>query len=406
MNVAMDRANGDADAALERARLVRLCAQLTGNSDVAEDLAQETLLEAWRRSSRLRDPAGRGPWLAGIARNLCLRWARKHGRDVPRFVRPDEGSDPPYDINGALADDFDVEVELERHELATLLDRAMELLPAETRQVLVERYVHESPHAEIAARMGVSVDAVSMRLSRGKLLLRRALTTNLREDMAAYGFCDPALSGWQETRIWCPRCGRHKLSARFSKPPGTVSFRCAACYPDPTMTGSDYRLTNAFFAQLVGHLTRPRTVLRKTAAWAHAYYAKALAEGVVACTNCGHPAQFRLSLHDDTSVLVKDPHVLYVHCPACGEETSSSLGGLTMARPEAQQFWERHRRIRALPEREIDVDGHPAIVCSLEGVGDNARLDVVIARDTLSVIHIDGQVDTAGTTDTAGERYR
>ena len=32
----------------EYPRLVRFCAYLTGNVDVAEDLAQETLLEAWR----------------------------------------------------------------------------------------------------------------------------------------------------------------------------------------------------------------------------------------------------------------------------------------------------------------------------------------------------------------------
>lgn len=31
----------------ERTRLVGLCAQITGNRDIAEDLAQETLLEAW-----------------------------------------------------------------------------------------------------------------------------------------------------------------------------------------------------------------------------------------------------------------------------------------------------------------------------------------------------------------------
>jgi DNA-directed RNA polymerase specialized sigma24 family protein len=37
----------------ERTRLVRLCARLTGSSGVAEDLAQETLLEAWRNQQKL-----------------------------------------------------------------------------------------------------------------------------------------------------------------------------------------------------------------------------------------------------------------------------------------------------------------------------------------------------------------
>src|SRR5215831_13938863 len=40
----------------QRARLIRLCSRMTGRSDVAEDLAQETLLEAWRHLHSLRDP--------------------------------------------------------------------------------------------------------------------------------------------------------------------------------------------------------------------------------------------------------------------------------------------------------------------------------------------------------------
>ncbi len=43
----------------ERARLVRLCAKLTGDVDAAEDLAQETLFEAWRHAHKLRDQQGR-----------------------------------------------------------------------------------------------------------------------------------------------------------------------------------------------------------------------------------------------------------------------------------------------------------------------------------------------------------
>jgi DNA-directed RNA polymerase specialized sigma24 family protein len=37
----------------ERKRLVRLCAQLTGDATLAEDLAQETLLVAWRNGHQL-----------------------------------------------------------------------------------------------------------------------------------------------------------------------------------------------------------------------------------------------------------------------------------------------------------------------------------------------------------------
>jgi RNA polymerase sigma factor (sigma-70 family) len=384
VSVSTDRADSvQAEAMLERARLVRLCARLTGNVDAAEDLAQETLLEAWRNAYKLHDPEGRDRWLSAIARTVCRRWAHDQGRELPRLVRPDESYD--------AADDFDVEVELERHELAELLDRALGLLPATTRQVLVARYVHDSPHAEIAARMGLSEDAVSMRLSRGKLLLRRALTAELREEATAYGFFDPATDGWQQTRIWCPQCGRNRLMARFPQPPGTVSFSCPACHPDPDMTGSDYRLTNAHFARLIGRLTRPRTILKRTSAWTHDYFTRAIEVRAAACTNCGRPAQFRLSLHEDTPALVTDPHLVHVHCEGCGEETSSSFGGLMMNLPEVQRFWSEHRRIRTLlPQHEVEIAGHPALVTRFESVTDAARLDVVSRRDTLMVIHIHG----------------
>jgi len=380
-----------AEATLERARLVRLCARLTGNVDAAEDLAQETLFEAWRNAYKLRDPEGRDRWLSAIARTVCRRWARDQGRALARLVRLDERCDCSDNIDEEPADDVDVEVELERHELAELLDRALGLLPTTTRQVLVARYVHDSPHAEIAARLGLSADAVSMRLTRGKLLLRRALTADLRGEAMAYGVFDPATDGWQQTRIWCPQCGRHRLMARFPQPPGTVSFRCPGCHPDPALTGSDYRLTNVHFARLIGDLTRPRTILKRTSAWAHDYYTHAIEARAAGCTHCGRPAQLRLSLHEDTPALVTDPHLVYIQCAACGEITSSSFGGLVMSLPEVQRFWAEHRRIRTLlPQHEVEIAGHPALVTRFESVTDAARLDVVSRRDILMVIHIHG----------------
>jgi Sigma-70 region 2 len=59
----------------QRRPLVRLCAVLTGDRDAAEDLAQETLLEAWRNAHKLHDPSGAERWVAAIARptlNVCV----------------------------------------------------------------------------------------------------------------------------------------------------------------------------------------------------------------------------------------------------------------------------------------------------------------------------------------------
>src|SRR5262245_48389022 len=70
------------ELAAERDRLVGLCARLTGDVGAGEDLAQETLAEAWRLLAKLHMPEGCAPWLVAIARNICMRWARRRGRDL------------------------------------------------------------------------------------------------------------------------------------------------------------------------------------------------------------------------------------------------------------------------------------------------------------------------------------
>jgi RNA polymerase sigma-70 factor (ECF subfamily) len=368
----------------DRARLVRLCARLTGDPVAADDLAQETLLEAWRNRHKLVEAAGRDRWLAAIARNVCRRWLRQQGRERARLVAADVDADLP--------DAFDVEVDLEREELAVLLDRALGLLPAETRRVLVERYIHDSPHAAIAERLGVSVDAVSMRLARGKLQLRRLLTSELRDEAAAFGLCDAETDAWHETRIWCPGCGRRCLDVRLQPPPGAIEFRCRDCDRDPLVPSASFRLSNAYFARLIGGIERPRPIISRTTPWVHDYFRRALADCGARCTNCGRPVRLRRVTPDDALPALQCAAGLYVRCDACGEACSTSQRGLVGALPEVRRFWRAHPRMRVLSEYAVDAAGRPAIVTRFESVRERAGLAVVSAVDTFEVLEIDGDI--------------
>ncbi len=367
--------DGGTDPSLvrERARLVRQCARLTGDLDAAEDLAQETLLEAWRNAHKLRDAAGASQWLDAIARNVCLRWARRRGRELAALA--------PLGDEPGVPDRLDVEVELEREELAELLDRALALLPPETRDVLVHRYVYESPHAEIAARLGLSVDAVSMRISRGKIVLRRMLASELRADAAAYGLLDPVADGWHETRLWCADCGRRRLLMRKEPPPGAVSFRCPGCSPD--RPASTYRLHNPVFARLVGELVRPAAIVARAAEWSWRYFGAGAETGDVACTRCGRSVRLRRYFRDRDG---RPSGGLFADCEACGEQVSSSAGGLALSVPVVRGFRRDHPRTRLLPPREVEAGGVPAIVVRYEDALGRAGVDVVLARETLRVI--------------------
>src|SRR3954464_427836 len=69
------------------ARVTALCHARVRRADVADDLAQETLLRGFRALGTLNDPNRFGPWLCGIALRTCLDWRKaKQNSQVPFSV--------------------------------------------------------------------------------------------------------------------------------------------------------------------------------------------------------------------------------------------------------------------------------------------------------------------------------
>ncbi len=362
----------------ERARLVRLCAHLTRDVEVAEDVAQETLVRAWRQGHQLRDPGRRAQWLSAIARRECLRWTDGRGREMAHRVSagPDR-EETALDHADQRAAAFDIGVELERDELAQLLDRSLALLPPTTRDALVARYIDESPLAEVAARLGLTEGAVAKRVERGKLLLRRLLIADLPDVAATYGLAAPLCDGWQETRIWCTLCGQRHLLGRFHPGDGFLSLHCPQCGPPGSLSTYAEGGSTALFADVKGYKPALTRLLR----WGHDYW-HGHGGGSVACTGCAHAAPVRVAAYIGTL----SGHFAEAACPACGQVAHWSLGGIILALPAAQQFWRRHGRIRMLPERHIERDGSAALVTRFESVTAQARFEVVATRDTFEII--------------------
>jgi len=395
--VIRERASLDAALAEERARLVALCARLTGNADAAEDLAQETLVEAWRSLTRLRNTDGLAPWLSAIARNVCLRWRRTQGRDLahrallpPLDVAGEVGAATPT-LDDLAVDDDAADLTLEHDELAMLLDRALGLLPVETRTALVASYVDELPQAEVAARLGMSEGALRARLHRGKLALRQALETDLRAEALAFDVQLPATDQerqerqeWRETRIWCPFCGKGRLLLRMGEAAEDVTYRCAhGCIP-----GGGVIMGRCSIEVAQRGLTSAKSLLARQALLLGNHYGQAVTTGEAHCVRCGTPLAAQVWTPENAPFMENTSYGIYLPCSQCGADDSASLWHLALDTLAAQRFWRRHPRMRALPIQQISFDGRPALLTGFANYGGNERVEVISHRETLATLHI------------------
>jgi RNA polymerase sigma-70 factor, ECF subfamily len=133
-----------------------------GNSADAEDVTQQTFLNAYRAFQRGGQPTKPHNWLIKIAHNVCrMRW-RQSGRrpqEVPLESAPEPAA-PEHDGTTSL------------DEVLTALAR----LPFNQRAAIVMREVEDRSYAEIAEVLGVTVPAVEALLfrARGSLRARRS----------------------------------------------------------------------------------------------------------------------------------------------------------------------------------------------------------------------------------------
>jgi RNA polymerase sigma-70 factor (ECF subfamily) len=138
--------------------------------DVADDVAQEAFVRAWRALDRFDLDRPFGPWVCRIAANLAVNHVRS-----PRAREeglPEGHAEAPAPDPGPLGAVLDAEAR-------RVLDEAVAALPAEQRAVFVLRAVEEMPYAEIAAALGISPGTVMSRLFRARERLARALAPYL-----------------------------------------------------------------------------------------------------------------------------------------------------------------------------------------------------------------------------------
>lgn len=154
----------------------RVALRLLRNEAEAEDVMQETFLNAFRGIGRFDGRATLRTWLYRIAYNAAMMRLR---RASPEFVSVDDISESGErtSVPKELFDWRSVpEQELETVELRSEMERAIQALPGTLRAVFVMRELEGLSTDEAASALDVTAEVVKTRLHRARLQLREKLS--------------------------------------------------------------------------------------------------------------------------------------------------------------------------------------------------------------------------------------
>lgn len=158
-------------------RLYNFGLKLCGHVQDAEDLVQETLLNAFRYLDSFRFETKFKNWLYRVATSVCLK-KRRRSKFAPDqelsledFI-PKEGEAPPETVPSWAAQPLD---QLLTTELSEVIRDAIVELPENHRLVVVLRDLEGFSTEETAQMLGLTPSNVKVRLHRGRLFLREKL---------------------------------------------------------------------------------------------------------------------------------------------------------------------------------------------------------------------------------------
>jgi len=171
---------GDAEAfctlaQIHEARLFQQSLALCGNPATAEDLAADTLIEAWKSIGRFDGSCRFSTWLYAVLLHRYQKLVRqRRSRPVPLSMLPVSEANASERLLEILPDAQPLSPDvLVRAEEDTRLREAVQALPAKHRHVVQLRFFADAALPEIAAALGLSVGTVKSRLHHALEKLRK-----------------------------------------------------------------------------------------------------------------------------------------------------------------------------------------------------------------------------------------
>ncbi len=160
-------------------RIYNLAARILADEDLAGDITQNTFLTAYLNLARFRGGSFRS-WLFRIATNACYDVHRRRKRhpilSIDQTDLAEEKLSPLDDFSssGSMP-----EIEYERHELARLVQKALNRLEVDHRTIVILVDQQGLDYNEAAQILGIPVGTVKSRLARARLRLHQILSPSM-----------------------------------------------------------------------------------------------------------------------------------------------------------------------------------------------------------------------------------
>jgi RNA polymerase sigma-70 factor, ECF subfamily len=165
-------------------RLLAVTRRILGNDEEARDALQDTFLSAFRSIARFEGDCRLSTWLHRIAVNAALMKVRTRKRKPERSI---EELLPAYRDDGHHAEGFvswqpPVDVAMEIAHNRAMVRACIAELPEQYRVVLMLRDIEDVDTVDVAAMLGISPNAVKIRLHRARQALRTLLAPHFRKE--------------------------------------------------------------------------------------------------------------------------------------------------------------------------------------------------------------------------------
>jgi RNA polymerase sigma-70 factor, ECF subfamily len=164
-------------------RVYRLAMRITGLNEDAEEAAQDALWTAARKIHMFKGESAFGSWVYRITANAAYQKLRTRRQKSAEIALDDVL--PPLDGDGRHFEPMDdwsnrVDEQALQGELRSVLQQAIDGLPADYRTALVLHDVEGLSNPDIAEALGISLPAVKSRVHRSRLFVRKHLADYLK----------------------------------------------------------------------------------------------------------------------------------------------------------------------------------------------------------------------------------